>query len=1169
MDPFNFEIPDFGAPSKPPQSASSNNNPFDFSFSSSTTPSSTKPTTDPFDFSFPTTTSPPPTKAADPFDFNVSFDMPTQPATTTNEFDFSFPTTTPTPSTTTNAFDFSFPTTAPSPTVQSKQAPPKVPSTPASNPFDFSFPATKPSPKVPPKQAPPRVLPKKATPADPFDFSVPSTPTPTTPSNAFDFDFATTQNVGPTNNFDFGLDPPKPPTASTATSAFDFEAPSFDGNPTREKVATTKTGSSFEIPPMVIEPGQAPSGLSKKTTNNALPQLVDYNKMNVNRTPKIASGGSRQTQSSLTQPRFDENPSSFYALESWMDQPPQQRSKLNFKTAGTGTPINVTVKLGDETTQQMSVTDGITVQDLFFAVADRIKLWQIEHFSLYNAESNLWLNHQLTLAAQRITNGSSVLFKVKFWKTTNGEARDQVAQRLIYHQVKQNILSGVWPISTSLAVRLAAYQLKHEVGDYNPTAHRPGTLKNRFAQYLPASALKDGDHDYIERRILYVHSQITLISQDDVLTNYITIAQALQTFGLSMYPVKRDNNQQTFGVGEDGVLINRDGSTQEHFDFFIYPLIRRFEKTAKGIQLTLRNPDKSLCFEVGAKAANEMMEEMCSYYQLLQGLDRGLLPDVDLPVRAHSLPPAHYFGPPQATSSRPVRAGLSSRLQLLKTAYADCAQKQGLKMFDSVLFQIDQAQDLGLSLERLDLSSLNPTSKELSLLKDTFEMTQNLKLPPNQAPFFEENFNIVQFILDDNTIGTEGAEALGNLLSVIRFKEVHLNRAKLGEKGAAILRPFLEKNATTEKWSSESNKLTDRGVKAIIHGLKSSQGLSSFNFANNGLSEISTLLLKSLLEKNLVITELNISHNKIGDAGLGTMLNGLRANKGLRNLDLCHTGITGKTVVPLLLWMAETAQIRELDLSENNLGDTVGKELVKIVGTPNGLVTLRFRETKIGSKTLEEICEGLGSNKSLRSLHLNGNCFDKKKGADALLTALRSNNSLRSLGLGATAPGKGSLVELAGLIKMSPSIKSIDLSDSSEFKQADVLTPLSEAIGSERCLLEELVLAKSSLTPEGVASIASSLSKNKFLKKLDLSRNKVGKLGLNALANALQSNTTLETLTVRGSDVAPNLFVDFFMGLDGKNITLKRIEIGDNGKTSLRDWRTSLASTNSHVQFYL
>eukprot|EP01103_Thecamoeba_quadrilineata_P010476 TRINITY_DN2273_c0_g1_i2.p1 TRINITY_DN2273_c0_g1~~TRINITY_DN2273_c0_g1_i2.p1 ORF type:complete len:996 (-),score=226.92 TRINITY_DN2273_c0_g1_i2:1184-4171(-) len=914
--PFDFDIPtpsfnsttpisgnnnDFGFNSQPTQKPA---DPFDFqTFNFDTTPSSTHspqiaPTQDfnvttltpnsakkpdAYDFNFNSAPSPEPVPAKDPFDFSFNSNptpaplepAPSQPKDT---FDFNY-NSTPAPTPAKDPFDFSFSNVAPSPST---------PSAAAKDPFDFSL-NSQPSP-----------TPK---PADPFNFSFntappqPQTPNPmdnfnftnnatTTQTNAFDFSFnnttttTTTTSAFSANVFDFNLpaggqDSPKPPKSDFT---FDFETPTFDGGSfVKKDTSSNHSSNSFDIPPLDFD-AQHSSATSTpiqkrlvfgSTTSAArpgsaaLPQLVDFTKMNVSTRP--TKSALRPVSSVATpQQSFDEDPSLFYLSDSWLDQPFQERSnKLNFKTSGAGASLSVNVKAFDGTEMQISVTDGITGQDLLFAAADRLKMWQAEFFTLLNVENDTWIHHKKLLSEQMIRNGSTFLMKIRYWKFPSGDSHDGVAERLIYHQVKENILNSVWPVSVSLAVRLAAYQLKHEVGNYNPEVHRPGFLKNRFNLFLPATVMRDTDLDYLERRVLYVHSQITLISQDDIITNYITISQALQTFGLTMFRISRNNIQQSLGIGEDGLLVNRDPpASLDHFDFIIYPLLKDFEKTSDGLIINCRN-DKSYNFQADAKEVDEMIELMCGYFQLLQGIDRGLLPDIVLPMRAQNTAPAHYFAPPQSTSCRPVRASLASRLQLLKIAYKDCAEKANVNMFETMQFQIDQALDLGIALERLDLSSTNITSKDFLVLKDTFEIAQNLKLPPSQAPFFEENLNIVQFILDDNVIGSEAAEALGNLLAISRFKEIHLNRVKLGTKGALLLRPFLDKNTSTEKWMAESNKLGDKGMKACIHGLKRSVELNTFNFSDNGLNEISTLLLRSLLEKNSAISELNLSYNKV------------------------------------------------------------------------------------------------------------------------------------------------------------------------------------------------------------------------------------------------------------------------------------------------------------------
>jgi hypothetical protein len=66
--------------------------------------------------------------------------------------------------------------------------------------------------------------------------------------------------------------------------------------------------------------------------------------------------------------------------------------------------------------------------------------------------------------------------------------------------------------------------------------------------------LQKEDLDYVERRILYVHSRISADTKEDAEDIYVSIAQGLQLYGTAIFPAKKGEGAY-MGVAEDGVFI--------------------------------------------------------------------------------------------------------------------------------------------------------------------------------------------------------------------------------------------------------------------------------------------------------------------------------------------------------------------------------------------------------------------------------------------------------------------------------------------------------------------------------------------------------------------------------------------------------------------------------------
>ncbi|XP_067084535.1 NACHT, LRR and PYD domains-containing protein 12-like isoform X2 [Osmerus mordax] len=264
------------------------------------------------------------------------------------------------------------------------------------------------------------------------------------------------------------------------------------------------------------------------------------------------------------------------------------------------------------------------------------------------------------------------------------------------------------------------------------------------------------------------------------------------------------------------------------------------------------------------------------------------------------------------------------------------------------------------------------------------------------------------------------------------------------------------------------------------------------------------------------LTELDLSNNNLGDSGMKLLSAGLgNPLCKLETLRLSGCHITEKGCASLSSTLKSTSFLRQLDLNNNDLKDAGMKLLSAGLGNPLcKLETLRLSGCHITEEGCASLSSVLKSTSFLRQLDLNNN--DLKDAGMKLLSAGLGNplcklETLRLSGCHITEEGCASL---SSVLKSTSFLRQLDLNNN-DLKDAGMKL-LSAGLGNPLCKLETLRLSGCLVTEEGCASLASALRSNPFhLRELDMSYNHPGEKGLKLLSARLEDpHCRLEKLNV-------------------------------------------------------
>ncbi|CAL8100805.1 unnamed protein product [Calicophoron daubneyi] len=147
-------------------------------------------------------------------------------------------------------------------------------------------------------------------------------------------------------------------------------------------------------------------------------------------------------------------------------------------------------------------------------------------------------------------------FRVKFYpEEVSEELIQDITQRLFYYEVKKRIISGDIYCSADTALLLASYQAVVRYGKYDPDTHQRGYLK--IANYIPDHILKQYNltHEEWEAKISKWHEQHGEMSKLDAIMEYLKVAQDLDMYGVTYFPIKNSKDTNLW-LGVDALGLN-------------------------------------------------------------------------------------------------------------------------------------------------------------------------------------------------------------------------------------------------------------------------------------------------------------------------------------------------------------------------------------------------------------------------------------------------------------------------------------------------------------------------------------------------------------------------------------------------------------------------------------
>ncbi|XP_006000762.2 NACHT, LRR and PYD domains-containing protein 3-like [Latimeria chalumnae] len=377
--------------------------------------------------------------------------------------------------------------------------------------------------------------------------------------------------------------------------------------------------------------------------------------------------------------------------------------------------------------------------------------------------------------------------------------------------------------------------------------------------------------------------------------------------------------------------------------------------------------------------------------------------------------------------------------------------------------------------------------------------------------------------------------------------KINLSGCNLGSPELKVLLPVLQQSSISEIDLS-NNVLEDEAVKILCTALKDEHcRVETLRLGKCALTAGCCGDL-SVLSQNSSLTELDLKENKLGDQGVKLLSAGLKEpNCKLHKLGLAECNLTSSSCGKLSAVFVTNSLLTELNLSQNKLGDSGVKMLCDGLNKSNcRLEKLEFIECGLTAGCCTDLSSAISKNSSLTELNLNKNRLGDS-GVKLLLAALKEAAcGLEKLGLGECDLRAGCCGEFSSIFSNGSSLKDLDLSGNN-LGDSEVKLLLA-ALNDPNCKLQKLRLGKCDLTAGLCNELSSILIKNSSLKELDLSKNKLKDSGVKLLWAALKdSNCKIQKLELRDCDLTDDCYKDLASALR-TNSSLIELDISSNRK---------------------
>ncbi|XP_069749998.1 NACHT, LRR and PYD domains-containing protein 12-like [Narcine bancroftii] len=360
--------------------------------------------------------------------------------------------------------------------------------------------------------------------------------------------------------------------------------------------------------------------------------------------------------------------------------------------------------------------------------------------------------------------------------------------------------------------------------------------------------------------------------------------------------------------------------------------------------------------------------------------------------------------------------------------------------------------------------------------------------------------------LGSSNLGNLGVELMSVVLKHpdCKIQKLWMDNVGLTDFGTEDLASTLSRNCSLTELDLSGNNLRESRVKLVSAALRNPGcKIQTLRVSDTNIPNLSTKDVTSGLSMNHSLTKIKLSKNKLGDSGVRLLSEVLRVTKyKIQRLWLNKAGLTDPSAEDLISTLCAIPSLTELDLSVNHVGDSGAKLLSAALRNPDcKMQKLGLNSTGLTDSCTEDLYDALSTNQSLTDLNLSDNNLGDS-GVKRISAALRNPDcKIQKLGMNNVGLTDSGTEDFALALGANRSLTEVYLEEN---KMGDLgMKLVSAALRNQDCKIQILWVNKARLSD--CLTMDLSLSTNLLLKEISL--NKLGDLGVKLVSAALRDTS--------------------------------------------------------------